>query len=86
MGYGLGVFLIAAGLILALAVQDRIEAVDLTLVGWILAGAGAVIVLITAIQANARRRSTTTATTTASDGSRITEQRTTDRQDPPPVV
>jgi hypothetical protein len=86
MGYGLGVFFIAAGVILALAVQDRIEAIDLTLIGWILAGAGVLIVLITAIQANARRRSTTTATTTASDGSRITEQRTTDRQDPPPVA
>ena len=86
MGYGLGVFFIAAGLILALAIQDRVEAIDLGLVGWILTGAGVIIVLITAIQANARRRSTTTATTTNPDGARITEQRTTDRQDPPPVV
>lgn len=86
MGYGLGVFLIAAGLILALAVQDRIEGIELGLIGWILAGAGLVIVIITAIQANARRSSTTTSTTTHSDGSQVTQRRTTDRQDPPPVA
>lgn len=86
MGYGFGVFLIAAGLILALAVADRVEGIDLALIGWILAGAGALIVIITAIQANARRRATTTATTTHADGSQITEQRTTDQQDPPPVA
>ena len=36
MGYGLGVFLLALGLILALAVTDAISGVDLTTVGWIL--------------------------------------------------
>jgi hypothetical protein len=86
MGYGFGIFLIAAGLILALAVSDRIEGVDLTMIGYILAGAGVVIVIITAIQANAKRTSTTTATTTQPDGSQVTQQRTTDRQDPPPVA
>ena len=30
MGYGLGVFLTALGLILALAVQDVLDAIDLT--------------------------------------------------------
>lgn len=86
MGYGFGIFLVAAGLILALAVQDAIEGIDLGLIGYILAGAGVVIVLITAIQANVRRRATTTATTTASDGSQVTERRTTEQQDPPPVA
>ncbi len=86
MGYGFGVFLIAIGLILALAVQDRIQGIDLVMIGWIVAGAGAVLVIITAIQANVRRSSTTTATTTASDGSQVTERRTTERQDPPPVA
>ena len=86
MGYGFGIFLVAAGLVLALAIQDRIEGIDLGLIGWILAGAGVVIVLITAIQANARRSSTTTATTTQPDGSQVTERRTSDRQDPPPVA
>jgi len=86
MGYGFGTFLIAAGLILALAISDRIEGIDLGLIGWILAGAGALVVVITAIQANARRSATTTATTTHPDGSQVTEQRTTERQDPPPVA
>ena len=40
MGYGLGVFLLALGLILAFAVQDAIDAIDLTMIGYILAGAG----------------------------------------------
>ena len=41
MGYGLGVFLLALGLILALAVTDAISGVDLTMIGWILALAAA---------------------------------------------
>ena len=40
MGYGLGVFLLALGLILAFAVRDMIDAVDLTMVGYILCLAG----------------------------------------------
>ena len=43
MGYGLGVFLIALGLILAFAVTDMISNVDLTMVGWIIALAGVLI-------------------------------------------
>jgi uncharacterized protein YacL len=85
MGYGLGVFLVAVGLILALAVQDMIDAVDLTTIGWILAVAGILIIVITAIQANSKRTHTTSATTTHADGSQSTEQRTTERQDPPPA-
>ena len=86
MGYGLGVFLLALGLILALAVQDSINAVDLTLVGWILALAGILVIVLTAVQANAKRSHTTRATTTHADGTQTTEQRTTERQDPPPAV
>ena len=86
MGYGLGVFLVAIGLILALAVQDAVDAIDLTMIGWILAAAGVLVVALTAVQANSRRSVSTTATTTHSDGSQTTEQRTTERQDPPPAV
>ncbi|MCW2832882.1 MAG: hypothetical protein JWN68_835, partial [Nocardioides sp.] len=50
MGYGLGVFLLAVGLILALAVQDAVEAIDLTMIGWILCLAGLLVIGITAIQ------------------------------------
>ena len=86
MGYGLGIFLLALGLILALAVQDAIDAIDLRLIGWILAAAGLLVVAITAFQANARRTHTTTATTTHPDGSQSTDRRSTERQDPPPAV
>ena len=67
MGYGFGVFLLALGLILALAVTDAISGVDLTLVGWILAAAGALTIVLTAITAAAGRSRHTT--TTHPDGS-----------------
>ena len=57
MGYGLGVFLLAIGLILALAVRDSIDAIDVTLVGWILAGCGVLVIVLQALQANRTRAS-----------------------------
>lgn len=87
MGYGLGVFLLAVGLILALAVQDAIEAIDLTMIGWILCLAGLLVIGITAIQMNTRRRHTTTATTTDDQGRSATTQRHTETDPPaPPAV
>jgi hypothetical protein len=41
MGIGAGIFLLAVGGVLAFAVTDRISGVDLTMVGYILMGAGA---------------------------------------------
>jgi Domain of unknown function (DUF6458) len=85
MGYGLGIFLLALGLILALAVQDTISNVDLTMVGWILVLAGALVIVLTAVQANRGRSARTVATTTHPDGSQTTtEQR--HHHDPPPAV
>ncbi|HYG93584.1 MAG TPA: DUF6458 family protein [Nocardioides sp.] len=55
MGYGFGTFLLALGLILALAVSDIIDGVDLTLVGWILAAAGVLTIVLTAITATSRK-------------------------------
>ena len=81
MGYGLGVFLLALGLILALAVQDSIDAVDLTMVGWILVLAGALVIVLTAVQANRGRR--TTQVTRHADGSETVSER---RDDPPPAI
>lgn len=85
MGYGLGVFLLALGLILVYAVQDAIEAVDLVMVGWILAAAGVLVLAITALQMNSRRRTTSVATTTHSDGSQTVQQRQADGNNPPAV-
>ena len=86
MGYGLGVFLIALGLILAFAVTDMISNVDLTMIGWIIALAGVLIVVLTAVQANSRRRATSVATTTHSDGSQTVAERRTESDPPPPAV
>jgi membrane protein implicated in regulation of membrane protease activity len=72
MGYGLGVFLLAVGLILALAVTDSINGVDLTMVGWILAAAGVLCIVLVAATAASRRRSTSV--TTHSDGSRTVRE------------
>ena len=84
MGYGLGVFLLALGLILALAVQDRIDAVDLTLVGWILAGCGALVIVLVAMQANRTRGTSAVATTTHSDGTQTTTEKRSQSDPPPP--
>lgn len=85
MGYGLGVFLLAVGLILAFAVRDSISAVDLTMVGYILALAGVLVIALTAITTSRARRATTVARTTHADGSQtVTEQSS--RQDTPPVA
>lgn len=86
MGYGLGVFLLALGLILAFAVQDMINAVDLTTVGYILCLAGVLVIVLTAVQLNGRRRSTTTATTTDAQGRQATTERRTETDPPPPAI
>ncbi|MGZ4447289.1 MAG: DUF6458 family protein [Nocardioides sp.] len=81
MGYGLGVFLLALGLILALAVTTSVSGIDISMVGWILTVAGLLVIVLTAVQANRSRRST--AVITHADGSRTVEER---RDDVPPVV
>ena len=68
MGYGVGVFLLALGLILALAVQDTISGVDLTTVGWILAAVGVLALVLTAVTLNRRNGAQSRATTTHADG------------------
>ena len=87
MGYGLGVFLLALGLILAFAVQDALEAVDLTMVGYILAGAGALVIVLTAAQTNrgraSTRRSSDHATADGSRDGRRAAYRTRTRRLPP---
>jgi len=55
MGIGASIFLIALGLILALAVNINLSGIDLQLVGWILAAVGLVGLLITLTALNRRR-------------------------------
>ncbi len=77
MGYGFGAFLLVVGLVLALAVTDQISGVDLTMVGWIMALVGAVVIVLTAVTVNRARGTRSVATTTHSDGSQsVSERRT----------
>jgi hypothetical protein len=85
MGYGLGVFLLAVGLILALAVRDSINGVDLVMAGWILAGVGALAIVLTAATANRGRGTHTVASTTHADGSQTSTERR-QETDPPAAV
>lgn len=56
MGVGTGIFLLALGAILSFAVADRISGVDLTVVGYILMGAGAVGLVLALVMNQQRAR------------------------------
>ncbi|GAA0971975.1 hypothetical protein ENKNEFLB_01472 [Nocardioides aquaticus] len=50
MGYGLGVFLLALGLILVFAVNEvQVGPVEVITFGWILAGTGVLVIVLTAV-------------------------------------
>ncbi len=78
MGFGLGIGMIALGLILALAVEDAIAGVDLTMVGWILTVVGIVALGFAAAQMSSRRSTGNVSTTTHPDGSQTVSERRTD--------
>ncbi len=55
MGYGLGVFLLALGLILVFAVNEvQVGPVEVMTLGWILAGAGVLVIALTAVTMSRR--------------------------------
>jgi uncharacterized protein DUF6458 len=58
MGIGAGIFLLAVGAILAFAVSDRISGVDLTMVGYILMGVGALGLVLVMFLSQSRGRRT----------------------------
>lgn len=60
MKFSAGIFLLVVGAILAFAVRDAVDFVDLTLIGYILMGAGVVGILIAAMLTLKGNRSTTT--------------------------
>ena len=77
MGYGFGAFLLVVGLVLALAVTDQVSGVDLTMVGWIMAIVGALVIVLTAVTVG-RRGTRSVATTTHSDGTQTVSERRTE--------
>ena len=56
MGIGASIFLIAVGLILALAVNITVSGIDINVIGWILVAAGVVGLALTAMIFGPRRR------------------------------
>ena len=75
MGYGLGVFLLALGLILVFAVNDaRVGPIDVVTLGWILAAAGVLVIVLTALTTT-RRHKVAVARTTHPDGSQTVQER-----------
>jgi uncharacterized membrane protein YgcG len=58
MGVGIGIVLLAIGLILALAVGDAVAGVDLALIGWILTGVGGLAIVVTLIMTAQRSHQT----------------------------
>jgi hypothetical protein len=63
VGIGVSVFLLAVGGVLAFAVADRLSGVDLTAVGYILMGAGALGLVITMFFVSQRSHTTHTSVT-----------------------
>jgi nitrate/nitrite transporter NarK len=60
MGIGAAIFLLAVGGILAFGVSDRISGVDLTVIGYVLMGAGALGLIMAVIISNQRSRASHT--------------------------
>jgi RsiW-degrading membrane proteinase PrsW (M82 family) len=58
MSIGVSVFLLAVGGVLAFAVSDRISGIDLTVVGYILMGAGALGIVLAMYFINQRSHTT----------------------------
>jgi hypothetical protein len=54
-GYGLGVLLLVAGL-MVLGVRDRVEGADLTNLGWTLTAVGVIWIVLTLVQQLGQRR------------------------------
>lgn len=75
MGIGIGIFLIAVGLILVLALPNATDIVDLVMIGWICVGVG-VLGLIVGLVMNAQRTNTSHREVIERD----------DRQNPPPAI
>jgi hypothetical protein len=81
MRIGVGILLLAVGLVLALAVDDQVGGVDLRLVGWILAGVGALALLLSALMSAPRRRGTVVQDRVVDDEGRVTERERRTRSD-----
>lgn len=72
MGIGFSIFLLAAGAILAFALDYTLAGIDIRIVGWILMAAGVIGLILTMVVLTPRRRRMVTETSSA-DGLATTE-------------
>lgn len=68
MGIGFSIFLLAAGAILAFALNFTVAGIDISIVGWILMAAGVIGLILTMVVIAPRRRRTVTETQTTASG------------------
>ena len=61
MGIGLGIFLLVVGAVMSFAVRDSWSAVDLTMIGYIFMGAGALAVILALVMNQQRANTSHTA-------------------------
>jgi hypothetical protein len=84
MGIGFSIFLLALGAVLTFAVDATVAGLDITIVGWILMGAGVIGLILTMVVLAPRRRRTVTDTTvtdaTATPATTPTTPTTVERQ------
>lgn len=73
MSLGLGIFLVVVGAILVYALNITVDWVDLDLVGYILMGAGAVVIILGIVLLTRKR--TSVSTTRRVDGEQITSEK-----------
>ena len=79
MGIGASIFLIAVGLILALAVNITVSGIDINVIGWILVAAGVLGLALTAMIFGPRRRAVREQTVVRD--APVVQERTTYRDD-----
>ena len=84
MSLGLGIVLFAIGAILAFALNLTVDWIDLQMVGYILMGAGAIVIILGIILLARRRRSVSTSQTSVdpASGDRITRSEHSTPEDP----
>lgn len=76
MRVGFGIFLVVVGAVLAFAVKAKVSDFDLTMIGWILMAAGAVVLVVSMLLELPRtRRNRSTAITTDAYGQQVVTER-----------
>jgi hypothetical protein len=75
MSLGLGIFLVVVGAVLVYALNITVDWVDLDLVGYILMGAGAVIIIIGIVLLTRKRTSVSTTRSGVVDGQQVTQEK-----------